>query len=80
MALDLQRLVLRQASEDETDGIKKPSVWHDVGVTNRGSKNTVPIFTFASFLPSLPVLIILGKRMGGVYALSSGSVLLVPGP
>lgn len=35
-----------------------------VGAINRGSKNTVPIFTFAFFLPSLPMLIILGKRMG----------------
>lgn len=53
MALDLQGLVLRQASEGETDGIVRPRVWHDVGVTNRDGRKTVPISKLDSFLPTL---------------------------
>lgn len=58
MALELQGLVLRQASEDEIDGSVKPRVCHEVGITNRDGRKIVHISTLASFLPSLPTLII----------------------
>lgn len=35
MALDLQEVVLRQASEDEINGSVKLRVLHEVDVTNR---------------------------------------------
>lgn len=58
MALELQGVVLRQASEDEIDGSVKPGVWHEVCVTNRDGRKIVHICTLASFLPSCPTLII----------------------
>lgn len=58
MALELQAVVLRQASEDEIDGSVKPRVWHEVGVTNRDGRKIVHISTLASFLPSRSMLII----------------------
>lgn len=58
MALDLQEVVLRQASEDEINGSVKLRVLHEVDVTNRDGRKMVHIATLASFLPSLPMMII----------------------
>lgn len=70
MALDLQGLVLRQISENETNEIMIPRVYHDAGVTNRDGGRSMPSSTSASFFPSLPTLI-----WGFVHYLRQGNGL-----